>query len=124
MSKALDQQNQGIHPHPLGIHHPNHCRILAGRRVHNRILSCHKHQKSKLYMVPDIAPDIKVLLDIMIIMIHKPSISIQNRIFEYFYNFYLILKKKPLILGPIFKSDCLCHSISLNISPNIEGFLQ
>ncbi len=31
---------------------------LAGRIVHDRIWSCHKDQKSKLYIVPDIIPDI------------------------------------------------------------------
>jgi hypothetical protein len=32
MAKALDQPNQGIHPHPLGVHHPNHYWGLGGQK--------------------------------------------------------------------------------------------
>jgi hypothetical protein len=45
--------------------------VLAVGNEHNRVWSCHKHQKSKLYfvldIVPDIVPDIEVLFIIVII---------------------------------------------------------
>jgi hypothetical protein len=73
MAKALDLQNQGF----ILIHGAFIIQIivgvLPGGRAHCRILSCHKHQKSKLNIVLDIVPytyiipDIEVLFDIVII---------------------------------------------------------
>ncbi len=106
MVEALDQEDQGVHPHPLGI---NHC-CGFGRR--EWIWSCHKHQKSKLYMlpdiVPDIIPDIKILLYIVII-------NLQYRIF--LFN----IEGKTFDVGP---SIQIYPSLPLNIWPNIEYFLQ
>jgi hypothetical protein len=42
---------------------------LAGGRVHDRILSCHKHQKSKLCIVPDIIPDIVPDIKVMYLIL-------------------------------------------------------
>ncbi len=71
MVKALDQQNQGVHPGLWEFINQIIVQGLAGGNTHNRIWSCHKEQKSKLFIVPDIVPNIvaniKVLFDIVII---------------------------------------------------------
>ncbi len=108
MVKALDPQNQGVHPHPLSVHHPNHYRVLAGGRAHNRIRSCHKHQKSKLYMVPNIVTHIEVLFDIVII-------NLRYRIL--LFNF----EENTIDIGPNIQ---IWRSLPLNIGPYIESFLQ
>jgi hypothetical protein len=102
-----------VYPHPLGVHHPKSqiiVGVLAGGRAHNRILSCHKHQNSKLTIVRDIVPDIEydieILFDIVIINLRYLSI------FYILYRFFIFdIEKKPLILGPVFKFTLLFHSI-------------
>jgi hypothetical protein len=71
MVKALDQQNQDVHPHPLGVHPPSHCRGF-GRREGARqdpVLPLASEVKTIHLpdIIPDIVPDIEILFNIVII---------------------------------------------------------
>jgi hypothetical protein len=78
MVKALDQQPSWILIHWAFINQII-VEVLAGWNAHDRIWSCHKdqiHQKSKLYFVPYIVPDIGTWHRNFILYCHyKPSIS-------------------------------------------------
>ncbi len=84
---------------------------LAGGRVHSRVLSCHKHQKSKLYIVsdivPNIIPDIEVLFDILII-----NLLYLTLLYD--------IKETTVGIGPDIQ---IYPSLSRNIGPDIEYFL-
>jgi hypothetical protein len=107
MAKALGQHNQDIHPHPLGVHHPNNYWSLGGRRARdtNRsIRSCRKHQMSKLFIVPDIVPDIVFFIRYRR---NEPSVSKDG----------IRYRRKDLRYWARYsKFACLCHLISGPIS--------
>jgi hypothetical protein len=105
MVKALDQQNQGVHPHALAFINAIIVEVLAGGNAHDRIWSCHKHQMSKLDIVPAIVPDIKVLFDIVLINLRYRIIffDIAENLFD---------------IGPDIQ---IYPSLPLNIGTNIEN---
>ncbi len=85
--------------------------VLADWNAHDRIWSCHKdqiHQKSKLYIVPYIVPDIGTWYRNFILYCHhRPSIS----------NNFIWYWKKTFDIWPNIQ---IYTSLPPNIGPDIE----
>ncbi len=131
MVKALDQHNQGVHPHPWAFIIQIIIGVLAGRKERDRNRSCHKHQMSKLFIVPDIVPDIVLFIQYRR---HEPSISkigirYRRKHLQYRARYSKFACLCHLISGPISKvgiryrrKNLRCRHFYPSLPPDIKGF--